>query len=128
MELWERLAELLPRLIEEYDDQAIFLWVLVDETGFPLPLPGDFAILIAGYRVAQGAMHLVWALALLEVATLLGGSVLYWLGRAGVARCCTATDGSSASTVIGWIGPRSGWRAARRPRSCWGGSPRGCET
>ena len=83
MELWSRLAELMLHLIDEYDDQAIFLWLLIEETGFPLPLPGDLAMLLAGYRVAEGKMHPIWALVLLEVATLLGGSVLYWLGARG---------------------------------------------
>ncbi len=83
MELWERAAELMLRLIDEYDDQTIFLWLLVEETGFPLPLPGDMAMLIAGYRVGQGRMNLFWALALLELATLVGGSILYWLGARG---------------------------------------------
>src|SRR5688572_24358762 len=71
------------RMIDAYDDQTVFLWLLIEETGFPLPLPGDMAMLIAGYRVAQGEMNLFWALALLEVATLLGGSILYWLGARG---------------------------------------------
>ena len=83
MELWDRMAELMLRLIDEYDDQAIFLWLLIEETGFPLPLPGDLAMLLAGYRVAQGKMDPIWALVLLEAATLLGGSVLYWLGARG---------------------------------------------
>ncbi len=83
MELWDRTAELMLGLIDQYDDQAIFLWLFIEETGFPLPLPGDLAMLLAGYRVAQGHMNLIWALFLLEVATLLGGSVLYWLGARG---------------------------------------------
>ena len=57
MELRGRMAELMPRLIDRYDDQAIFLWLLIEETGFPLPLPGHLAMLLAGYRVAQGQMH-----------------------------------------------------------------------
>jgi membrane protein DedA with SNARE-associated domain len=83
VELWERVAELMLRLIDDYDDLAIFLWLLIEETGFPLPLPGDLAILLAGYRVGQGAMNALWALVLLESATLLGGSILYWLGARG---------------------------------------------
>ena len=83
MEIWERAAELMLRLIDEYDDQTVFLWLLIEETGFPLPLPGDMAMLIAGYRAAEGKMHPLWALALLELATLIGGSALYWLGARG---------------------------------------------
>jgi membrane protein DedA with SNARE-associated domain len=81
--MWERAAELMLRLIDRYDNQTVFLWLLIEETGFPLPLPGDMAMLIAGYRVGQGHMHPVWALALLEVATLIGGSALFWLGARG---------------------------------------------
>jgi len=77
------MAELMLQLIDEYDDQAIFLWLFIEETGFPLPLPGDLAILLAGYRVSLGKMNPFWALFLLELATLLGGSVLYWLGVRG---------------------------------------------
>ena len=83
MEIWERAAELMLRLIDRYDNQTVFLWLLIEDTGFPLPLPGDMAMLLAGYRVAQGHMHPVWALALLEVATLIGGSALFWLGARG---------------------------------------------
>jgi membrane protein DedA with SNARE-associated domain len=83
VDLWHRLAAFMLLLIDRYDDQAIFLWLFIEETGVPLPLPGDLAILLAGYRVAQGKMDPLWALVLLEVATLLGGSVLYWLGARG---------------------------------------------
>ncbi|MDP8923549.1 MAG: DedA family protein [Chloroflexota bacterium] len=83
MGLWDRLAGLMLHLIDEYDDQALFLWLCIEETGFPLPLPGDLAMLLAGTRVAQGKMNLIWALFLLEAATLLGGSALYWLGARG---------------------------------------------
>ena len=83
MELWEQAAELMLRLIDQYDDPTIFLWVLIEETGFPLPLPGDIAMLMAGYRAGQGKINAFWALALLELATLLGGSILYWLGARG---------------------------------------------
>ena len=83
MDLWHRLAESMLLLIDRYDAPAIFLWVFIEETGVPLPLPGDLAILLAGYRASQGTMDPLRALLLLELATLLGGSVLYWLGVRG---------------------------------------------
>lgn len=83
MELWGRLSELLLRLIDQYDDQAIFLLVFIEESGLPLPLPGDLVMMLAGYRVALGQMHLLWTLFLLEAATLLGASILYWLAVRG---------------------------------------------
>ena len=51
MELWERTAELMLRLIDRYDDQAIFLWLLVEETGFPLPLPPGAQALVRPFLV-----------------------------------------------------------------------------
>ena len=83
MGLWGELAEHMLRLLDQYDALVIFLWLLIEETGFPLPLPGDLAMLLAGHRVAEGKLNPVWALLLLESATLIGGSVLYWLGVRG---------------------------------------------
>lgn len=83
MELWERLSGFLLRLIDDYDDQAIFLLLFLEETGFPLPLPGDVYMVLAGYRVALGKMNLLWVLFLLETATLLGASLLFWLAARG---------------------------------------------
>lgn len=83
MELWGRLSESLLRLIDQYDDQAVFLLVFIEESGIPLPLPGDLIMMLAGYRVTLGQMDLVWTLFLLEVATLLGASILYWLAARG---------------------------------------------
>jgi membrane protein DedA with SNARE-associated domain len=83
VELWGRLTTLLLRLIEQYDDQAIFIILFIEETGFPLPLPGDVAMILAGIRVAQGEMNLVWALFLLELASLLGASILFWVSARG---------------------------------------------
>ena len=83
MEVWGNIAERMLRLLDRHDDLAIFLWLLIEETGFPLPLPGDLAMVLAGHRVGEGKMHAVWALVLLETATLIGGSILYWLGVRG---------------------------------------------
>ena len=83
MELWGDIAERMLRLLDQYDELAIFLWLLIEETGFPLPLPGDLAMVLAGHRVGEGKMHAAWALVLLESATLIGGSILYWLGVRG---------------------------------------------
>jgi membrane protein DedA with SNARE-associated domain len=83
MEFWGRLTQLLFRLIDEYDEPAIAVFLLLEEAGLPLPVPGDVVMLLAGYRIAQGEMNLLWTLFLLEVATLLGTSILYWLGNRG---------------------------------------------
>jgi membrane protein DedA with SNARE-associated domain len=83
MELWGRLAEAALRLIERYDAVAIVLLIFVEEAGVPLPLPGDIVMMLAGYRVAQGQMSLVPLLLSLQLVTMAGASVLYWIGRRG---------------------------------------------
>jgi membrane protein DedA with SNARE-associated domain len=83
MQMWAEMADLLLRLADGYDDQAFFLLLLLAESGVPLPLPGNVIMMLAGYRVARGEMDLAWVLVLLESATLLGASVLYWLAARG---------------------------------------------
>src|SRR3712207_2132273 len=83
MELWSRLAAFLWNLMETHDYQAVFLLIFIEEVGIPLPLPGDAVMLLAGYRVGQGQMNLLGVLVLLEVSTLLGTSILYWVAARG---------------------------------------------
>ena len=71
------------RLLEEHAVLALFLVLLMEESGIPLPLPGDLVMMLAGVRVAEGRMHPVVALLLMETATLLGTSFLYLLARRG---------------------------------------------
>src|SRR5919206_5390951 len=83
MPVWERLTNVLFGLLHRYDDFAVFLLVLIEEAGVPLPLPGDLIMVVAGFRAAQGEMNLVLALLSLEAATLVGSSFLYWLAARG---------------------------------------------
>ena len=69
--------------ITEHETLFIFFAILFEEGGIPMPLPADLAMALAGYRVAQGQMSLLEAFAIGQVATLLGSSCLYWVGRRG---------------------------------------------
>ena len=83
MDLWDRLTELLLRLIESSDERAVALLVFAEEAGVPLPVPSDLLMLLGGYQVAQRKMSLLWLLGLAELATVLGASLLYWVGARG---------------------------------------------
>jgi membrane protein DedA with SNARE-associated domain len=83
MGVWERLSNVLFGLLNRYDDLAVFVLVLIEESGVPLPLPGDLIMVVAGFRSARGEMNLIWTLLLLEAATLVGSSFLYWLAARG---------------------------------------------
>jgi len=80
---WDSISTFMLNLIDQYDGQVIFLLVLLEETGLPLPTPGDLVMLLAGSRAAQGQMHLLSVLALIQVATIIGASMLYWLAARG---------------------------------------------
>ena len=76
-------AEWVLRLVDERAELAVFFWLLLEEAGIPMPLPGDLAAVLAGTRVGQGRMSFVLAVLLIEAATVLGASVLYWGARRG---------------------------------------------
>lgn len=69
---------------ESYAYGAIFLAVLLDTIG--LPVPGEVVLLAAGFLVSAGRIELIPAILLAALGAVLGDSVTYWLGRrAGLA-------------------------------------------
>ncbi len=81
--MWETLATGLLIFLQEWGEIAIFVIFLLEESGVPLPLPGDLALIWAGYHVASGQSLFVVVLLIVELATLIGASTLYWLGLRG---------------------------------------------
>ena len=81
--MWQALAGTLLSFVEEWGEVAIFIVYLLEEAGVPLPLPGDLVMIWAGYRVASGQSNVLVVLLVVEVATLIGASGLYWLARRG---------------------------------------------
>ena len=79
----------------------------------PLPVPGDLALIWAGYHVAGGQSDFVVVLLVVELATLIGASTLYWLrvrgGRpliVGYGRFLHI-DESRLLRVESWVGQRA---------------------
>jgi membrane protein DedA with SNARE-associated domain len=84
MEWWQRLTAAAWLLLQEHGQLAAFLFLLVEEAGTPVPIPGDFLMVLAGARAAQGRLNLFEILLVMELATVLGASFLYWISaRAG---------------------------------------------
>ena len=71
------------RFVEQYQYQALFLLLLVEESGIPLPVPGDGMMMFAGYRASIGRLGIVPAFAAIEAGTLIGATILWCLGRWG---------------------------------------------
>ncbi|HET8629389.1 MAG TPA: DedA family protein [Thermomicrobiales bacterium] len=70
---------------------GLFLLLVIEEAGVPLPLPGDTLIMYAGIRSRMGHNNAALTLAVVTAAATIGSSVLYWLarrgGRAALRRC-----------------------------------------
>lgn len=64
-----------------YGYLALFVILLVEEVGVPLPLPGDLALLFAGYLVGRGVLRFDVTLLVALAAVLGGASALYALTR-----------------------------------------------
>lgn len=67
--------------LSENDEKALFLLLLIEEAGVPLPAPGDVVIMFAGYRVSTGEMGIVEAAVAVILGVQLGSTILYSLSR-----------------------------------------------
>jgi membrane protein DedA with SNARE-associated domain len=76
-------ADTLLSFASDYIYLALFVLLLVEEAGVPLPMPGDTVILLAGSQVSVSDGGLFAAAALVVLATLIGSSALYWVSRLG---------------------------------------------
>ena len=79
----ESVAAWALRFLDEHAQIALFIWLFLEEAGVPMPVPGDLVVLAAGTRISLGQIHWVVAILLVEAATLLGSSILYFLARRG---------------------------------------------
>ena len=84
MQWWQLLTVAAWRLLDQHGQLAAFVFLLVEEAGTPIPIPGDFLMVLVGARAAQGHLRLIEVLVVMELATVLGASLLYFVSaRAG---------------------------------------------
>jgi len=74
---WETARAALSGLIDQHGVLAAFVLILIEEAGVPVPIPGDFLMLLLGMHAREGRVPLWEALLVMELATLLGATVLY---------------------------------------------------
>lgn len=56
---------------------SLFILILVEEMGIPLPIPGDFYIVLAGTQIALGRASFLPVLFVVLLGTIIGSSLLY---------------------------------------------------
>jgi membrane protein DedA with SNARE-associated domain len=60
---------------------APFILLFMDESGIPLPIPGEAYITYVGYEVSRGQLSYILAFLMLLASVLLGASILYFVSR-----------------------------------------------
>jgi membrane protein DedA with SNARE-associated domain len=75
------LTRYLSEQIRLHQAIAVFMVIMLEEIGVPLPLPGDLFIAYAGHLVVRHRLGLVAAFLSIVLGAMVGASVLYWLAR-----------------------------------------------
>jgi membrane protein DedA with SNARE-associated domain len=70
-------------LLDKHSYIAIFLAVLLEELGIPMPIPTDLLIIFAGVKGSRSIPNLGLWFVLLNIASAIGASGLYWIVRRG---------------------------------------------
>ena len=81
LEFFVRIQDALLAFLNEYGYLGLAIYVFVEESGIPFPIPADTGILVMGYQVYRGAANPVWVVAVTVAAATSGASVLYWIAR-----------------------------------------------
>ncbi|HET6316219.1 MAG TPA: DedA family protein [Chloroflexota bacterium] len=76
---WDEVRLALQGFLDHHGALAAFVLILIEESGVPVPVPGDFLMLGVGAHARDGRPPLWQALLVMEAATLVGASVLYFL-------------------------------------------------
>src|SRR3981081_4396860 len=79
MEWWDVIRLSVADFVAQHGVMAGFVLILIEEAGLPVPVAGDFLMLGLGVHAREGRVPLWQALAVMEMATLIGASVLYVL-------------------------------------------------
>ncbi len=75
------MPEWLGSLLSQYGYPIVFLGVLLENAG--VPVPGETILLAAGFLAHRGLFSLPWVIGLAVVAAILGDNAGYWIGRRG---------------------------------------------
>ncbi len=83
MNWWDLVRDAGNAFLLQHGVLAAFVYLAVEESGVPIPVPGDFLMLALGVRAREGLIVLWQVIAAMEAGTLLGSSLLYLMARHG---------------------------------------------
>ncbi len=73
------IREFLTEAVSRFGYVAIFVGVFAESVG--VPVPGETALLVAGFLASQGLLHLPLVVVFALCGTFLGDNLGFWLGR-----------------------------------------------
>ncbi|MCL5256327.1 MAG: DedA family protein [Chloroflexi bacterium] len=71
----------LQELLNSYGYFAVFLLVMLESTG--IPLPGETMLIIAGVYASTGHISIAWVIIAAASGAIVGDNLGYWVGRSG---------------------------------------------
>ncbi|HKT39742.1 MAG TPA: DedA family protein [Ktedonobacterales bacterium] len=83
MHILPDMTQFARHFLHLYGMWALFVLLLVEEAGVPLPAPGDTFIALAGAQPHRTLAYTAEALATCTLAVFIGSSILYWVMRLG---------------------------------------------
>src|ERR1700716_1797064 len=78
---WTELGRATSAFLDQRGLLAAFVFLLIEEAGVPVPVPGDVLMLILGLHARQGTVPLWQAVAATWVGTMIGSHFLYFAAR-----------------------------------------------
>ena len=83
MQVVTALTQLVLHVFHAHTFSAVFFFVLIEEAGIPIPVPGDSLVMLAGAAPHKTLFYDATVLVLSSVAVFAGSSILYAISRRG---------------------------------------------
>src|SRR5437588_7165803 len=87
---WTEVGQATSAFLDRHGLLAAFVFLLIEEAGVPVPVPGDVLMLVLGVHAREGMVPLWQAIVVTWLGTMIGSSFLYiasrWAGRGLVYR------------------------------------------
>lgn len=73
----QTMSHLFIQGVEQYGYLAIFLFVFLQEVGFPSPIPNEYVLLFSGYMSSVGMLNIFFVIGVIVAADLMAGLMLF---------------------------------------------------
>lgn len=81
MQIIAKLAHLLLHFFYQHNFIAVFFFVLIEEAGIPIPVPGDSLVMLAGAKQHKTLAYDLEMILISSAAVFIGCSILYFIIR-----------------------------------------------